>query len=340
MKFRYELEPYNGRKSRHACPECGKRDVFALYIDTLTGEPLHDTVGRCNREANCGYHKKPGEYTQQERSAGQARKDVIGRRRNNRAVTAGLTRSPVTRVLKPDNAPSSDVASAKVDFISYDYFTPSLQGLESPNNFLTYLCSLFTRERVEKAFMNYYIGTSKHWPGATVFWQIDREANVRTGKVMLYDKETGHRVKEPFNHISWAHKLLDIKDFNLQQCFFGEHLITTQITRTVCIVESEKTAIIASIVFPYFIWLATGSLTNLSIGKCHILKRCKRIILFPDINGYSTWKRKSKELGLVNVYVSDILETAATPEQRAAGIDLADYLIDIYKPKLQSNDKN
>ena len=92
----------------------------------------------------------------------------------------------------------------------------------------------------------YRVGTSKHWPGSCVFWQIDINGRVRTGKVMLYDAESGKRVKEPYSHLTWAHSLLKLPDFNLRQCFFGEHLLPMNRGKPVALVESEKTAMVAS----------------------------------------------------------------------------------------------
>ena len=40
---------------------------------------------------------------------------------------------------------------------------------------------------------------------------------VRTGKVMCYNAETGHRVKEPKAFVSWAHSELKLLDFHLKQ---------------------------------------------------------------------------------------------------------------------------
>lgn len=73
------------------------------------------------------------------------------------------------------------------------------------NNFVQYLITLFGFDKADELVGRYRIGTSSHWCGATVFWQLDTQGNVRTGKVMLYDKQTGKRVKEPFNHITWMH---------------------------------------------------------------------------------------------------------------------------------------
>ena len=67
---------------------------------------------------------------------------------------------------------------------------------------------------------------------------------------------------------TWAHSELIRSgllktDFNLNQCFFGEHLLLNN-KKPVAVVESEKTAVIASICFPEFVWLAVGSKQNLN----------------------------------------------------------------------------
>ena len=59
---RYELKPYRTPSDRLTCPSCGHRREFSPYIDAETGEILHPSVGRCNREKSCGYHYKPSEY--------------------------------------------------------------------------------------------------------------------------------------------------------------------------------------------------------------------------------------------------------------------------------------
>ena len=64
-QHRYILEPYKGMNTRHTCPNCQQREkTFSLYIDTATGEHVHPTVGRCNRESNCGNHYTPKQYFQ------------------------------------------------------------------------------------------------------------------------------------------------------------------------------------------------------------------------------------------------------------------------------------
>ncbi|MCU0432255.1 MAG: DUF6371 domain-containing protein [Bacteroidia bacterium] len=312
---RYILEPYKGINTRYRCPSCQQRDkTFSLYIDTETGKHIHPTVGRCNRESKCSYHYTPKQYFQD----------------NNISFD---TTQP--KAYKPRTAAQQ---TKPVSFIPVEIFKASLKGYET-NHFAKYLIDLFGAEVASELISRYFIATSKHWSGATVFWQIDITGKVRTGKIMLYNPVTGKRVKEPFNHINWVHKSLQQPEFELGQCLFGEHLLIDK-TKPVAVVESEKTAVIASVYLPQFIWVAVGSLTNLNAEKCSILKG-RTVALFPDLNGFDKWNTKAEELShLANFVVSDLLERKATETEREQGFDLADYLIQFdYKIFAQTETK-
>src|SRR5690606_12784869 len=101
-----------------------------------------------------------------------------------------------------------------------------------------------------------------------------------------------------------------IENFQLKQCLFGEHLLRGN-NNPVAIVESEKTAVVASMYLPKFIWLATGGLSNLSPEKCQVLKG-RNVVLFPDLNGHEKWEEKAKEIREkvkdIKVVVSKLLE--------------------------------
>lgn len=299
---KYILEPYKGMNTRYRCPSCQQRDkTFSLYIDTETGEHIHPNVGRCNRESNCGHHYTPKQYFQD----------------NNISFDTPQPKAYKPRPITPQQKP--------VSFIPVEVFKASLKANET-NHFVKFLIELFGVEVASQLVSRYFIATSKYWNGATVFWQIDTQGKVRTGKIMLYSPTTGKRIKEPFNHINWVHKALKKPEFELRQCLFGEHLLINK-TKPVAIVESEKTAIIASVYLPQFVWVAVGSLTNLNAEKCSILKG-RTVTLFPDLNGFDKWSSKAKELSHLAVFtVSNLLERKATEAERKQGFDLADYLI-------------
>ena len=305
-KYRFRLEPYRGMNTRYNCPGCKHRHkTFSRYIDTETGEHIHPSVGRCNRENNCQYHYTPGQYF----------KD------NSILFDTSRPKPYTTPISKPALAMSAS-------FIDSGIFKRSLQSYDA-NHFVTFLVNRFGIDIANQLISRYFIGTSKHWPGATVFWQIDIQSRIKAGKIMLYNPHTGYRVKEPFEHITWEHKVLKLSDFELRQCLFGEHLIRDK-TKPVAIVESEKTAVIASAFFPKVIWLAAGSLSGLNVEKCKVLSG-RAVTLFPDLKAFNNWSEKAKELssclGGTKFNVSDLLERKASANERKSGFDLADYLI-------------
>jgi hypothetical protein len=197
------------------------------------------------------------------------------------------------------------------------------------NNFALILLKLFGESEAVKLLTKYEIGTSKKWHGANIFWQIDANGIVRTGKIMLYDIETNKRVKKLFDHISWVHKDILTDTQELKQCFFGEHLINQFKDKPIAIVESEKSAIICSYFLPEYNWLSAGNINGLSIDKFKVLQG-RKVILFPDLNkGFEIWQQKLIEFKhIAEVSISDYLKKIATPEQNANGLDLADYLIE------------
>ena len=66
------------------------------------------------------------------------------------------------------------------------------------SNFISYLLQHFDLKKVLQAIKTYHIGTTNYWHGATVFWQIDTKNVIHAGKIMLYNCNTGKRIKEPF----------------------------------------------------------------------------------------------------------------------------------------------
>jgi len=307
---RYHLQKYNGHQSRYRCPQCNHRHkTFALYIDAETNQPLASHVGKCDRIDKCGYHYTP--------------KMWFADARLDRGVILSLSKdsgkaSPPWFDRLTMTAPPPSVIPEKL-------FVASLKHYNG-NHLISFLTNILGHGATHLLIKRYHIGTAKYWPGATVFWQIDIKGKVRSGKIMLYDKATGKRVKQPFNYITWVHKLLQLDNFNLQQCFFGEHLLKDN-NMPIAIVESEKTALIASALLPKMIWLATGSLSNLSAQKCDVL-RGRQVCLFPDLNALEAWRVRSEQLNyIVDFKVSTLLQFCADAQSKAHGFDIADYLI-------------
>ena len=289
--YKYQL----AKRGKHHCPTCERR-TFVLYIDNSTSEALHSTVGRCDRADNCGYHYTPKQYFTDNHIPFD----------NNKGYT------PYT---KPHPKPQPS-------FIDTDNLMRSLSKYEQ-NNFVHWLMGIAGEERTAKAISRYLVGTSKN--GGTCFWQIDEQSRIRTGKIIVYDKG-GHRRKDIKPPVQWVHSVLKLPDFSLSQCLFGEHLLKDT-TKPVAVVESEKTAVIASVYLPDMIWLACGGCGNLSLKLCESLKG-RKVIVYPDAGKFNEWSEKAKALSaMCNVSVSSLIEEKASDEERKAGFDLADYLV-------------
>lgn len=305
---RFGLEPYRGRKSRFTCPVCAKKEVFTRYIDYTTGDYLDDNLGRCNRESKCGYHQPP-------------------------------TKEIIDKLLKQDEKIYIPIRDVKEELIKYVNRTDLIEPKEvvrstisyENNKFVQFLLKYFSYEEVMKTIDLYKVGSSDKWKGATIFWQIDEDFDVRTGKIMLYDEESGKRVKQPYNHISWVHN--HYSDFQLKQCFFGQHLLgVVDESKLVCVVESEKTAVICNLSKTNCIWLATGGLQNINEDRIVALAG-RKVIFYPDKgDAYEKWCEKLKPyMGFGDFTISDYLNKESSLKD---GEDLGDLVID----KLSKND--
>jgi hypothetical protein len=190
------------------------------------------------------------------------------------------------------------------------------------DNLYKFLSSKYNKELVKYVFNKYLVRSSDlKWKGATVFYQRDSDDRFRTGKIILYNQLTGKRVKEPYSHIYWSHKSVADFDFVLEQCLFGEHLLSEfdNTKGNIYLVESEKTCIIASLFYKDDLFIATGGLSNLSPKKLAVLKDYN-VEAIPDKGGYDYWKEKLEPLGIT---VNTVMEESDAQE----GSDIADLLI-------------
>jgi hypothetical protein len=304
---RFILEPYKGNSTRHNCPSCKEKRCFSRYIDTDRIIDFPEHVGRCNRENNCGYHFTPKQYFEQNPEKADSFRDF------SLKTDTGLEQMPL-----------------HVSFIDNSVVARSLTSYDQ-NKLYQFLTSVLGKDLTLKLMKQYRIGTANYWQGATIFWQTDSFGKVRTGKIMLYDPSNGRRIKQPHNHISWVHSIIGGSGFNLKQCFFGEHLLTQIKTLPVAIVESEKSALIASCYLPQFCWIASGGKYGCFRNENLNVLEGRKIVLFPDLGAFDQWRLKANqmlELGY-EVEIFDYLERNASAQQRREGYDIADFLLQI-----------
>ena len=313
-EYRFHLQKYTaGKKTKQTCLQCGRKRCFVRYVDEEGKIEFPDYVGRCDHEDSCGYHYTPKDFFRDNPDM------KINNFDNNnwRCVQTNKTVTPAKVKAEPI-APS---------FIPSDTMQKTLSHYDI-NPLYQFLCKTIGKEAANSQFERYKVGTSKKWGGSTVFWQIDKSGNVRGGKLMGYNPNDGHRIKEPMPQVCWVHSELKLPNFNLKQCLFGEHLLATS-SATVMLVESEKTCLIAAHFMPDYLWLATGGKNGCFNEDAILALRGRDVILMSDLGATEKWIKKSSILEPIckSVTVSTVLEQMATDEQRNEGLDISDFLL-------------
>ncbi len=312
-----ELEKYKGAKSRFTCPSCGSRNTFARYQNE-NGEYLDQNVGRCNRESKCGYHYKPVQFFADNPAAKNGR---FKKGKNRTAIDYDSTDKNSIQTNT-----EAKLSPIKPDYIPFEQFKLTLGNYEQ-NAFVQFLQNLFPdcADEIQSVLEMYFIGTFQDY---TCFPSIDRSRRVCRAKLIRFNTQTGKRLKGNYDTSSLPAKLKLKEDFQYKQIFFGEHLLSKFPDKPVAIVEAEKTAIIASLCFPKFIWIGSNSKTWLKVERLIQIGK-RQIILYPDADAFELWQQIASDANKqgLKVEVSNLVENHATNEEKANGYDLADYLI-------------
>ena len=305
-EYRFHLQKYK-QGNKLSCPECGMKKCFVKYIDEEGKIIFPDSVGKCDHVNRCGYHYTPKEYFHDHPDLKPESDDCFN--------PGDHIKKAVATPVQPSFIPSEIMEQT---LTHYDI-----------NPLHRFLCGTIGQKETGRLFKLYKVGTSKKWEGSTIFWQIDSTGRVRTGKIMNYNPQNGHRIKEPQSYVTWVHAVMKTEGYHLKQCLFGEHLLSEHTDKKVMLVESEKTAIIASHFIPDFLWLATGGMNGCFNSDAMQVLRNRDVILMPDLGASNEWHNKAELLKPIckSICVSDVLEKCATEEQCNAGLDIADFLL-------------
>lgn len=272
------------RQQKTTCPKCGRKKCFVRYVDTHNNcSYLADNVGKCDHENSCGYHYKPGHFFADTPNWA----DYV-----KKSTTPDWTPPPL-----PPFQP-----------LPMDLVTRS----HSPNSFLWQWlsgpCALqldLDSEVLQRVYEDYQLGATRQ--GEVIYWQIDELGRVHGGHIMQYGTD-GHRL----GHQGWVHARLIREgqlplDWQLYQCLFGQHLLAQRPHAHVCLVESEKTALVMAAHHPELLWLATCGCGGLNAEKVECL-RGRRVTLFPDSGCYEKWARQMDHTTGIQYNISSRME--------------------------------
>lgn len=306
-KYRFIL-PRKGMK--HTCPNCKAKKSFRRYIDTYTGNEIDDECGICDHLNNCGYHIPPRKYFQQHPEKREDWKDKHKLEANWAKVglDVGKHEKEVEPIIElPDTIPWKYVDKY---FSWQSVFMRWLIGVADKRG--------IPRSEAKRVYEDYHLGALAD--GRVVFWQITKEGEVRSGKVMKYGDD-GHRQGYP----NWMHNLLgsceDVaNDYKLNQCLFGEHLLARYPDRDVALVESEKSALVCSLLQPDKVWVASGGCKQLNVEKLSVLIG-RHVIIYPDSGEFVHWYRLALKLKDLDFDIRSELE------RYPPNTDIADVLL-------------
>ena len=212
---------------------------------------------------------------------------------------------------------------------------PNGRSLLGSNPLIDLLLRLFPQTAVLKAVIHYFIGFNAFKTGAMgdamIFWQIDENKHIVNAKRIHY-KADGHRDKQVPPMLMYPDN---------PQCLFGLHnLKSADPKQPVAIVESEKSALIMSMVMPQYLWMACGSLNNFNEDMLKPLQG-RKIVAFPDVDikrdkasGHSVsaalWEKTARQLSNKgwNITVDLSLEKKVNASQRIDKIDVADAALE------------
>jgi len=238
--------------------------------------------------------------------------------------------------LAPPQTKRKQPLPSNVDIIPPEAIQANLEAYKA-NHLFTFMAAIYGEVITSKQFTRYGVGSCKKLgEGTTLFAQKDIQGNYRQIKAILYDPQTGKRIKNIDPLIIGRSELAkhigqDYGSINLLQCYFGECLLSGN-SKPVALVESCKTAMIASLFYPQFIWIATGGKSGASWYSkevCRVLAG-RHIYLFPDVDGKEDWQSHVKELKAhtgSEVTLIDIMDGQPAPRGKQK-YDIADLLID------------
>ena len=254
------------------------------YVDTQNNfQYVADGVGKCDHQHSCGYHYKPSEYYRDNQWAQQPKNDTTG--------SVSVCKLPPFQPLD-------------MSYVTRSHSPRSIFWQWLANDVT---CRLnITQECLQRVYDDYLVGATRR--GHVIFWQIDHRQQVHGGHIMQY-RTDGHRDGyQGWTHVPLMRVGLLPPDWTLYQCLFGQHLLPKYPDKKVCLVESEKTALLMAAVRPDELWLATSGSGGLSAERVSCL-RGRRVTIFPDSGCYEKWSRQMQLTTGIDYNVSPRLES-------------------------------
>lgn len=247
--------------------------------------------GRCDRQNHCGYHNKPNH---------ELLKD------QNIDFDSYL---PKQEMIKATAYPNDKDLSVLKDLSSvfHDFCRSQLK---------------ITNEHLQK----WNVGTCDNKYKNTVFGYKSKKQFLNLKTIAYQLTQDGKDCKR--NKKSNPYYMKAEQGVGYKRCLYGEHLLSNNV---VCLVESEKTAVIASFIYPQFDFLATGGSSGIKLEQMEKIKR-KTVNYLADNDLAGKENSTIKHLKTLAIDFK-IIEF---PDAKT-GEDLADMIIRNERPEIEPN---
>ncbi len=285
---------------------------------------------RTERTPSAKFSIKQGEYFYKDFGSGESH-DCISMWQKvytedfNTAIKSIINHFTIGDTPQPKYTPPPPAPEPQTVYLSSLEIEQSCKvGYYPNNNLLQWLSTIVGTNVATETAKRYNVGTSNktiYGAGATVFWFVDK-VGTRYAKIVQYSPTDGKRNRESdYPFLQPKHQ----QGKGLTPCLFGEHLIQDAPgEQIICIVESEKTAIICSIFCPSFLWLASGGTNGITPNKVKSLKgRTVYLITDSDTEGRNAYQKASEILSKAGVQ-NKVLDLF--PE-RCDKSDFCDYIV-------------
>lgn len=280
----------------------GRSDWVSLsYEFASIGESGRDLFHRCAQlDSSYQYNENEGLFSYALRRGNRTSIGALINRFKRAGVDVATIRKEIGNIPFVQISRPAIVYTPTYNFIELTIIK-RLQG--NRNTFVDFLHTLFDSPKVAAAVERYCIGGDSQC--RTIFPNIDTEGRCVGGAVIPY-LVNGHRDKS--RGTSNIHAELRRKDKTLppqgDQVLFGSHLLRLYPSASVGVVESQKSAVILSIIHPQIVWVATAGMTNFNERLLAPIYD-RNIIAYSDANGVKVWTERAKDLPFKNIRISD-----------------------------------
>jgi len=288
---------------KHTCPNCGKK-TFVAYVHSDTLQPVDSSrYGRCDRQNNCAYHVHPKDDP-----------DYV------HETPVELVQEEIIQIYPSDEEVKRITGRTKTCVSPFHQWC---KGLGIPMEHLLKWGVYSDDDRTVFLFQRYGDNRVTNWK------YFKYQVNGHRDK--SYNAHSLRQPHSPSTPKKTSKGDVVIKRKKYLLGLFGEHLLNYSKKRTVCVVESEKTAVIAAHFYPDYDWVAAMSCNGLTDERVGVLQG-RRVIWLCD-NDDAGRKNSSINRGkrkIEDFNVADLFPAEDYPQ----GYDLADAIVDGLRPEI------